>query len=191
MTSTIDTRTAAEKAYDAQKNGAAYVKPSTIAAVTVAHGSCDDTYSAGLVELSKQHGGYMPPDLTPWGLEIAGQDIRAPWTLATLQQLHTDLGLLLSDARVVAAFDEDDDTYTPLSPAWEAVLDITDDPTNNGRKVPIVRSRDAAHREERLIAILERIAELDETGQSEMLGYALGLFDGMAAKETAPLGKAA
>ncbi len=78
--------------------------------------------------------------------------------------------------------------------AWLPVLAITDDPTNDGRDTPlsdaearaidilyppIVRSRDAAHREERLIAMLERIAELPDPKQSEMLGYLTGLLDGL------------
>jgi hypothetical protein len=46
----------------------------------------------------------------------------------------------------------------------------------------ITRSRDQAHREERLLNILETIAAMDEPEQSEMLGYMNGLLDGMQAR---------
>lgn len=49
----------------------------------------------------------------------------------------------------------------------------------------ITCSHDQAHREERLLAILETIAAMDEPKKSEMIGYAIGVLDGMAAKRRA------
>lgn len=107
----------------------------------------------------------------------------------------------MTDTRTAAERAYDLSRLSPLpdtDAAWEAVQAITDDPTDNGRDTPlsadeqrcldillasevrIVRSRDAAHREERILTILERIAAMDEPEQSEMFGYAMGLFDGLA-----------
>jgi hypothetical protein len=60
-------------------------------------------FRAGAITLTIQHHGYVPPKGTPYMLEILGHDIDGPWTIAMLQQLHTDLGNLLSDNRVVSA----------------------------------------------------------------------------------------
>jgi hypothetical protein len=49
----------------------------------------------------------------------------------------------------------------------------------DGRKIPVRHSRDAAEREERMLTILERIAGLPEPEQSEAIGYACGLIDGL------------
>jgi hypothetical protein len=45
--------------------------------------------------------------------------------------------------------------------------------------LPIVRSRDQAHREERWLSILEQVAEMDEDEQGELLGYMTGLLAGV------------
>lgn len=93
-----------------------------------------------------------------------------------------DLIALLSHATVQAALDRDDDAKPDEGP-WGPILDIICDPTNNGREMPIVRSLDAAHRDERLLNILETIAAMDEPAKSEAFGYAMGVFDGLAAKD--------
>lgn len=86
--------------------------------------------------------------------------------------------------------------YTPLSPAWEAVLAITDDPTNDGRNhdaplsadeeraldillatTPIIPSRDQAHRQQRWEAILDQIADMDEAEQAEALRFTETLLE--------------
>lgn len=139
--------------------------------------------SAGDATLIIQHHGFVPPGGTPYMLSICGHDIDGPWTIAMLQQLHSSLGYLLSDDRVLSAVAGDEDAYTPCSPAWEAVLDITSDPTNDGREIPITRSRDQAHREERFLNILETIEAMEEPAKSEALGYAMGVFDGLAAAD--------
>jgi hypothetical protein len=149
--------------------------------ITVKRGEVEDgctytEYSIGDVVIWTQHNGYVPTGGTPNMLEIGGQSIDMPWTLPMLQQVHTDLGRLLSDARVVAALEsecEDSDDRLTLAREADRLLEQDDQ---------IVRSRDAAHREERLIAILEKIADMDEPAQSEAFGYACGLLAGMAAK---------
>jgi hypothetical protein len=76
-----------------------------------------------------------------------------------------------------------DATSLFLSPdPWVPIHAITDDPTNNGCEIPILRSRDQAHREERLLDILETIAAMDELAKSEAFGYAMGVFDALQAK---------
>src|SRR4051812_13403502 len=94
----------------------------------------------------------------------------------------------LTEAEKIARYDAERDGTLYVKPGadtvWADVLDITDDPTDAGDTplsdaelraieilypdIRIIRSRDQAHRQERLIAILEQIAAMDEPRQSEM-----------------------
>jgi hypothetical protein len=51
----------------------------------------------------------------------------------------------------------------------------------DGRVFEVVRSRNAAHRQQRWEKVLLKIAALDEPAKSECIGYALGLLDGLRA----------
>jgi hypothetical protein len=55
---------------------------------------------------------------------------------------------------------------TPLLPVEEQAINI-------------IHSRDEAHRQERLAAVLHRIATMDEPEQREALGYMEGVLDGL------------
>jgi hypothetical protein len=107
-----DTRTPADRAYAAERDGTLYTKPAetfTIAAqeyladeqavadeplVTVEDGAGADSdwtdYTAGDVMITKQQHGYVPSDQTPFMVEISGTPIEAPWMLETITQLHTE-----------------------------------------------------------------------------------------------------
>jgi hypothetical protein len=50
----------------------------------------------------------------------------------------------------------------------------------DGRTIPVRHSHDAAEREERMLTILEHIANLPEPAQSEAVGYTLGVRDGLS-----------
>jgi hypothetical protein len=121
-----------EARYDAERSGTAYAKPAgdlitatleylatdeqAVAAwidqhVSITHEYGEEyactNYIAGSIRITRQHNGYVPTGGTPNMLEIGGQSIDMPWTLPMLQQVHTDLGRLLSDARVVAALESE------------------------------------------------------------------------------------
>lgn len=113
----------------------------------------------------------------------------------------------LTEAEKEAIYDaERDGSAYVKADVWAPVLDIICDPTNDGRAhedadedtpisddevqiiralypdIPIVRSRDAAHRQDRWNAILDRVADMDEPEKSEAIGYMEGLLDGMLMK---------
>jgi hypothetical protein len=149
----MDTRTQAERDYDALKDGSAYAKPA-------------EEHSPLLTDLiawtNKQlDAGQDAPDPAP----NLSPDFKARVD-ARLAEEHTALA---READRLIAQEED---------IWEPILDILDDPTNDGRP-RIVRSRDEAHRQELWNAILEQVAEMDETDQAEMFGYMMGVLDGM------------
>jgi hypothetical protein len=102
-----DTRTEAERRYDAERDGSAYVKPEMT----------EERINALVDQIA-------PAIFARWAAEDAAAGL-----------LDNDHTALAQEAdRVIA--EERGDTYTPLSPAWEAVLDIVADNTNDGAHQP-------------------------------------------------------
>lgn len=84
------------------------------------------------------------------------------------------------------------------SSAWSAIQAITDDPNDGGialadeadrllATVPIIRSRDAQHRQQRLDAIIDYILDAPEAEQARMLELMESLDRRLNATHTAPL----
>jgi hypothetical protein len=91
-------------------------------AVTVESGAYEEStwteYRTSTVVLTKHDSGGVPPGVSPYILDIYEHEIDQQWTLAMLQQLHADLGEMLNDARVVAAFDCAGCAEAPASAAF-------------------------------------------------------------------------
>jgi hypothetical protein len=151
----IDTRTPAEIAYDNLKDGSAYTKPSVnddtlvqivqelIRVQEAGHDKIAPTETLQITRHTHHTDGTPAGD--PWTTyklgeaEIDIQDAGGVSLYIGRESIEIDenaqlldLAMLLADERVLNALDPTNDEYTPCSPVWEAVLDITTDPTNDG-----------------------------------------------------------
>jgi hypothetical protein len=134
--------------YDAERDGSAYVKPSTLLPAVA-----DVTEGPEQLQITRHTiGADGSPAADPWttyALGVAEIDIHdsgrggnlcIPGLCHDFQDSAPllDLALLLSNETVLEALDPTNDEYTPCSPAWEAVLDVICDPTDDGSAVESV-----------------------------------------------------
>jgi len=168
-----DLRTPAERRYDELKDGSAYTK---------SEANQDDILIDILTDL---YGDERQPE--PASVEddtlvrivrelIRVQEAGGPVAPANPSPQLLSL-IAWAEQEITAAQAGDDDELTPDEATIISII-----LRRAGHTIPIVRSRDAAHREERWQAILEKVAALDEPDKSEMIGYMSGLLDGMQAK---------